>query len=280
MSDVWRGWTITEDQRVKMAAGDREALDRFYFDNYSHLFALAKNYAHRKACEGFGDLYRSEELMQDLYVQIPRLDFTNVELFRGSLKWQFYRGAYSEAWTNNPITQERREAIFNTKYWIDAPRHDNKPDGDERIIDKFASYPDAYRELIKAREDARQDRLEEDLEVFLKELLTEKQLEIWSKGWIIPAIEIKLRRNAQRVVAFLRAHGTPRSRLEHDVLPVVTQSSPERKRQAQEARARRAWELEHLEELSPERRRQVLKNQKQRNKRAKVRDVPGEEAVI
>ena len=280
MSDVWRGWTITEDQRVKMAAGDREALDRFYFDNYSHLFALAKNYAHRKACEGFGDLYRSEELMQDLYVQMPRLDFTSVELFRGSLKWQFYRGAYSEAWTNSPITQERRESIFKTKFWIDAPRHDNKPDEDERIVDKFASYPDAYRELIKAREDARQERLEEDLEVFLKELLTEKQFEIWSKGWIIPAIEIKLRRNADRVLAFLRAHGTPRSRLEHDVLPVVTQSSPERKRQAEEARARRAWELEHLGELSPERRRQVLKNQKQRNKRAKLRDVPGEEAVI
>lgn len=280
MSDIWRGWTITEEERVKMAAGDREALDRFYFDNYSHLFALAKNYAHHKACEGFGDLYRSEELMQDLFVQMPRLNFTSLELFRVSLKCQFYRGAYSEAWTNYPITEYRREAIFNTKYWIDASRHDNKPDEDERIVDKFASYPDAYHELIRAREDARQERLEEDLEVFLKELLTEKQFEIWSKGWINPAIEIKLRRNADRVLAFLRAHGTPRSRLEHDVLPVVTQNSPERKRQAEEARARRAWELEHLEELSLERQRQVLKNQNQRNKCAKVRDVPGEEAVI
>ena len=250
-----------------MAAGDREALDRFYFDNYNHLFALAKNYAHRKACEGFGDLYRSEELMQDLYVQMPRLDFTSVELFRGSLKWQFYRGAYSEAWTNYPITQERREAIFNTKYWIDAPRHDNKPDEDERIVDKFASYPDAYRELIRAREDARQEWLEADLEIFLKELLTEKQFEIWQKGYIIPAIEIKLRRNADRVIEFLRAHGTPRVRLEREVLPVVTQNSLERKRQADEARALRAWELEHLEELSPERRRQVIRNQKERNKR-------------
>lgn len=280
MSDVWRGWHITEEQRLKMVEGDRTALDRFYFENYNHLFALAKNYAHRKACEGFGDLYRSEELMQDLYIALPRLDYTAIELFRGSLKWQFYRGAYSEAWTNYPITQERREAIFKTKFWIDAPRHDNNPDEDERIADKFASYPDAYRELIRAREDARQERLEEDLEVFLKELLTEKQFEIWSRGWIIPAIEIKLRRNSDRVVAFLRAHGTPRSRLEHDVLPVVTQNSPERKRQAEEARARRAWELEHLEELSPERRRQVVKNQKRRNKRANVRDVPGKEAVI
>ena len=280
MSDVWRGWKITEEERVKMAAGDREALDRFYFENYDHLFSLAKNYAHYKSCEGFGDLYRSEELMQDLYLALPRLDFSAIELFRISLKHQFYRGAFSEAWTNYPIPKERREAIFNTKYWIDAPRHDNNPGEDERIVDKFASYPDAYRELIRAREDARQERLEEDLEVFLKELLTEKQFEIWSKGWIIPAIEIKLRRNADRVLEFLRAHGTPRSRLEHDVLPVVTQNSPERKRQAEEARARRAWELEHLEELSPERRRQVLKNQKKRNKRAKVRDVSGEEAVI
>lgn len=280
MSDIWQGWHLTEEQRLKMAAGDREALDRFYFDNYDHLFALAKSYALRKYREGFGDLYRSEELMQDLYIQMPRLDFTSVEFFRASLKYQFYRGAYSEAWTNYPITEYRREAIFNTKYWIDAPRHDNKPDEDERIVDKFASYPDAYGELVRAREDARQERLEEDLQVFLKELLTEKQFEIWSKGWIIPAIEIKLRRNADCVIEFLRAHGTPRSRLEHDVLPVVTQNSPERKRQAEEARARRAWELEHLEELSPERRRQVLKNQKERNKRAKVRDVPGEEAVI
>lgn len=267
MSDVWRGWNLTEEQRVKMVAGDREALDRFYFDNYNHLFALAKNYAHRKAGEGFGDLYRSEELMQDLYLQMPRLDYTNVQLFRGSLKWQFYRGAYSEAWTNSPITESRRESIFKTKFWVDEARHDNKPDEDERIVDKFASYPDAYRELLRAREEARQERLEEDLEDFLKELLTEKQFEIWQQGWINPAIEIKLRRNADRVIEFLRAHGTPRALLEREVLQVVTQNSPERKRQAEEARALRAWELEHLEELSPERRRQVLRNQKYRNKR-------------
>lgn len=280
MSDVWRGWSLTEEQRFKMAEGDREALDRFYFENYDHLYALAKNYACRKACEGFGDLYRSEELMQDLYIALPRLEYSSVELFRGSLKWQFYRGAYSEAWTDSPITEYRRGAIFNTKYWIDAPRHDNKPDEDGRIIDKYASYPDAYRELIRAREDARKEKLEEDLQVFLKEILTEKQLETWNKGWMIPAIEIKLRKNADRVISFLRAHGTSQSRLEHDVLPVLTQMSPERKRQAEEARARRAWELEHLEELSPERRRKVLRNQKERSKRAKVRDVAGEEASI
>ncbi len=279
MSDVWQGWSLTEEQRLKMVASDREALDRFYFENYDHLYALAKNYAHRKACEGFGDLYRSEELMQDLYIALPNLDFTNVALFRGSLKWQFWRGAYSQPWTRYPITKERQEAIFKTKYWIDAPRHDNKPDEDERIVDKFASYPDAYRELIRAREYARQEKLEEDLQVFLKELLTEKQFEIWSQGRIIPAIEIKLRRNADRVIAFLRAHGTPRSRLEHKVLPVVTQTSPERKRKTEEARAQRAWELEHLEELSPERRRQVLRNQKRRNERAKVRNVSAEEVI-
>lgn len=272
MSYVWRGWSLTEEQRLKMVEGDREALDRFYFENYDHLYALAKNYAHRKACEGFGDLYRSEELMQDLYIALPRLDYTSIEFFRVSLKNQFYRGAFSEAWTNYPITKERREGLFKTKFWIDAPRYDNNPDKDQRIIDKFSSYADPYRELIKAREDARQERLEEDLKVFLKELLTEKQFELWSKGWIIPAIEIKLRRNADRVLEFLRAHGTPRSRLEHEVLPVLTQQSPERKRRTEEARAHREWELEHLEELSPERRRQVLRNLKRRKEREKARE--------
>ncbi len=267
MSDIWRSWHLTEEQRLKMVEGDREALDRFYFENYNHLYALAKIYAQRKAGEGFGDLYRSEELMQDLYLALPRLNYTNVQLFRTSLKHQFYRGAYSGAWTNYPIHEYRREALKKTKFWIDASRDEYNPDSDERIVDKFASYPDAYRELIKAREDARQERLEEDLEVFLKSLLTEKQFEIWSKGWIIPAIEIKLRRNADKVIELLRAHGTPRARLEHDVLPVLHQHSPERKRRAAEAKARRAWELEHLEELSPERRRQVLKNQKERCKR-------------
>lgn len=271
MSDAWRGWILTEEQRLKMVEGEREALDRFYFENYEHLFALAKNYAHRKACEGFGDLYRSEELMQDLYIALPRLNYTEIGLFRGSLKWQFYRGAYSAAWTNYPITEERRAAIFKTKYWIDAARHDNKPDEDERIVDKFVSYQDPHHELLRAREYARQERLEEDLEVFLKELLTEKQFEIWSQGRMIPAIEIKLRRNADRVIEFLRAHGTPKSRLEHDVLPVVTQNSPIRKQKAQENLAHQAWELEHLDELSPERRRQVLRNLRRRNQRAKAR---------
>jgi len=275
MSDVWRGWSLTEEQRLKIVEGDRKALDRFYFENYNHLYALAKSYAHRKSCEGFGDLYRSEDLMQDLYIALPRLNFEKVELFRVTLRNQFYRGAYSEAWTNYPITEHRRQSIFKTKYWIDEARHDNNPDEDQRIIDKFASYPDAYRELVRASEEARQERLEEDLEDFLKELLTEKQLEYWQRGWINPAIEIKLRRNAERVIEFLRAHGTPRARLEGEVLKPVPQISPERKRKAEEARAHRAWELEHLEELSLERQRQVLRNQKNRMQRelAKARAI-------
>lgn len=269
MNNIWQGWKITEEQRIKMKEGEREALDRFYFENYNHLFALAKNYAYNKALAGFGDLYRSEELMQDLYLALRYLNFDNVALFRLSLKQQFYRGAYPEPWSRKPITEFHREAIFKTKFWIDAPRHDSKPDADERIIDKFVKSPDPYTELVRRSEQARQERLEKDLQAFLSMLLTEKQLQCWNDAnYIIPAIEIKLRRNADKVIEFLRAHGTPERKLRGEVLPVLTQNSAERKRQAEEARARTAWELEHLDELSPERRRQVLRNQKERNKRA------------
>ena len=205
--------------------------------------------------------------MQDLYIAFPRLCFSNRALFYASLKFQFYRGAYSDAWTNYPITEYRRGAIFNTLYWIDEPRHDNKPDEDERIVDKFAAAREPYRDFLCFLEEKRQERLEKDLPGFLQTFLTPKQLDIWNAGQIVPAIEIKLRRNAAAVIEFLRAHGTRPSRLKHEVLPVLTQQCPERKAKYAAFLAQRAWEEEHLDELTPERRRQVLKNQKRREAR-------------
>ena len=239
MNDIWRGWKITEEERVKMAAGDREALDRFYFENYDRLLGLANSYAYKKQNEGFGDIYRAEELVQDLYIGLPRLNYENPAYLTQSIYSLFYMVRYGGRWAKPFLAQEQIDGERKLLFIIDKPLHDDS-DSDMRGIDKYCSYRDPHQEFLYNQEQARLNKLEGDLERFLKELFTEKQFEKWQAGHNTPDLEIKLRKNADAVVAFLRAHGTSERLLRRERLRVVTQEDPERKARA---KARRElWE--------------------------------------
>lgn len=264
MSDVWKGWTLTEEQRLKMVEGDREALDRFYFDNYNQLFALAKSYAHQKYKEGFGDIYIAEELFQDLYIGLPRLSYENPAYLTQTIHQWFYMVRYGGRWAKPYISQEQIDGESRLFYMIDRPLHSNNTDSDMRYIDKYCSYRDPYQELLYYKEQARLNKLEEDLERFLKELFTEKQFEKWQAGHNRPDVEIKLRKNADAVIAFLRAHGTPERFLQRERLRVVTQVDPERKARAKARRELWEWQINHLDELDEETRADVERRLKWR----------------
>ena len=169
MNDVWRGWHLTEEQRLKMVEGDREALDRFYFENYDHLQGLAKHYAWKKFTEGFGDIYSSEELVQDLYLALPHLSYENQLYFLHTVHHWFYFVRYGGKLAKPTLSSEQIEGERKLLFIIDKPLHDDS-DSDMRGIDKYRSYLDPYQELLRSREELRRDKLEADLEGFLKEL--------------------------------------------------------------------------------------------------------------
>lgn len=248
MSNVWRGWHLTEEQRLKMVEGDREALDRFYFENYGHLVGIAKHYAWKKRSEGFGDIYSAEELVQDLYIGLPRLSYENPAYLEHTIHQWFYMVRYGGKWAKRTLSQEQIDGERKLLFIIDEPLHDDS-DSDMRGIDRYRSCRDPYQELHHSREELRLNKLEADLECFLKELFTEKQFEKWQAGHNTVDIQIKLRKNADAVIAFLRSHGTPERELRRERLPVITQCNPERKERAKARRELWEWQINHLDEL-------------------------------
>lgn len=256
MNDIWDGWKITEEQRLKMVEGDREALDRFYFENYNHLFALAVKYAKKKRDQGCGDLYLAEDLIQDLYIVIPRLNFTTPMDFVVSMYRQFYRFPIEEPWSKTS-DDLKIKSFLNLCFWVDEPMHENNPEKDMRRIDAFFCSPSPAQELARAREDLRQEKIAADLEPILRRIFTPRQYQYWLEGRIENDHRAKLRAHSAELLQFLREHGTPECKLQGTV-----ETLEERRAKSEDRKALLAWEREHLDELTPERRRAVIHNMK------------------
>lgn len=254
MSDIWDGWKITEEQRLKMVEGDREALDRFYFENYNHLSALAKRYVRKRRAQGCGDLYLAEDLMQDLYVSIPNLNFLSPEYFVVSVYRLFYRSPLGEPWSNSGDA-DKLNWLINQRFWVDEPLHENNPDKGMRRIDPFFHSPSPEQELARAREDLRQEKIAADLEPILRRIFTPRQYHYWLEGRIENDHRVKLRAHSAELLQFLREHGTPEHKLQGAV-----ETLEARRAKNEDRKALLAWEREHLDELTPERRREVIHN--------------------
>ncbi len=251
---IWSGWELTEEQRQKMIAGDRTALDKFYFDNLKKLEHYAHCYGYKKRLKGFGDLYEADDLLQDTYINLPRLNFESPGLFCSSLNQSFYWSIYGGMWSN-PSKEPERLRAKPPLYIFDSSPHENEDD--VRGIDKYLFSPSPYQEIMAAAERHRLSVLEKDLDIFLKEMLTEKQFVNWKMGHNRPDLIIKLRKNADKIIAFLQAHGTPAYKLKGEPLEPVLQTDKAMKAKAEAARQLRVWQESHLDELDPKTRRLV-----------------------
>ena len=62
----WNGWKITDEQAQQIANGEQAARDKFYFDNFDRIRAMAFNYAKRNPhCNGL-----TEDMAQGLYLDL------------------------------------------------------------------------------------------------------------------------------------------------------------------------------------------------------------------
>ena len=74
----FRDWIVTVEQADAIAAGDREAANKFYSDNYNTLEKMAHKYAARKNRALGYEAYSVCDMMTDLYIDLPHLNWQNI----------------------------------------------------------------------------------------------------------------------------------------------------------------------------------------------------------
>lgn len=85
----FRPWQTTPEEVDRIAAGDRDAMNEFYFRNYKILLAKAS----KSACVMNGythsGIYSAEELMQQLWCDLPLLSWSQSSHLNFSIKQSF-----------------------------------------------------------------------------------------------------------------------------------------------------------------------------------------------
>lgn len=257
MSDVylsdWKPWKVRADQVERLQAKDRTTLDTFYLDNLKTFENFAIHYYQTRGQNKH--FYNVEDMLQGAYLDLfAYVDFSSPSYFQKSLKSSMYYSAFGGRWNKDVYNAfapaESRCGFFGTYTILDKPMFD---DSGRTLVDVIPGGLNPYDELMKERERRRQDRLEADLEPILRRIFTPKQFEQWSNGWNINNLRAVIRRHADELLQFLREHGTSERKLQGHIV-----TAEEERARVAEQKARIAWEEEHLDELSVEKRREVI----------------------
>ena len=214
-------WILSEEDIPKLKAGEREAVDKFYFGNYERIQRMAYGYQRRmQERYGNGGAYDPEDLMQNCYLDIPTYDFSNNENLTQSIFNSFYWGYFGGDWyvrMYNPKLKNGNYQIFPL-FIIDNIVDENQKLGegvnDFFIIDKYCYLDDPHTELEIISEEERQNKIFDDLPDFLAQILNFSQVEYWLSGFNSLTIVNALKKHANEVIEFLRAHGCTDPRLD------------------------------------------------------------------
>lgn len=247
-AELWAGWEITPEQAERIKAQDWDACAKFYEDNFRHLERLAYHYVQHKEYL-IWNKWNADEILQCAYLDLPYMDYRSAKAFvtlfcNGTCYFSAYGGlAYLKE--NNPKKFSCKEYREDPLFIMDEYTGDGGTDACP-IIDLNAWAQSVPEEVEADRERDRLVRIEADLPGLLREILTPKQYEAWSKGNNTQAIADRLKANAATVCAFLAAHGTDPARLCGQI-----ETKEQRAAKLAEKRARARWEEEHLDELTP-----------------------------
>ena len=269
----WKPWKVTAEELEKLREKDRTILDKFYLENLTTLKNCAIHYYNSRG--NLASFYNVDDMVQSIYLYLMRLDFSNPKLFKHTLNQGFYYSAFGciDSVRYFRCDTEARNLFFHTYTILDEPLFD---DTGRTRVDVLPGGLSPYTELMNELERRRQDKLEADLELILRRIFTPAQYYLWSKGSMSNRVLPIIRRHSDELLQFLREHGTPERKLQGHIM-----TAEEERARANEKRARLAWEKEHLEELTPERRKEVKalirscescrRNSEARNARARIR---------
>lgn len=118
----FRAWIVTGDQADKIVQGDEAAAARFFRENYDKLRRMAFRYA-RKNNTAFGfQLYDCDEMLNQLYLDLPCLDWKDgarltYTILYNSFRWSPHGGYTQRLEMGLPI----RERVKGCKEKVSDP---------------------------------------------------------------------------------------------------------------------------------------------------------------
>lgn len=176
----WRGWIITAEQIEAIKAHDREAINKFYFDNEKRFSKSAMNYSVEKSFIERGAFYDYRDYLQQLYLDLPYLDYSSAKNFRYSIfNKSFYNAnkgglAYLVETKSKYLSYDYGQTYNNTYLIVDAPAiNKSNEDSNKYLIDYLASSPSA-EEVVFSEEDSL-----EELKDLLLTFLTPKEYQYY-----------------------------------------------------------------------------------------------------
>lgn len=63
-------WKTSAGEIARINAGDPEAVNAFYFENYGHLLCLARSFYHRHTREAVRVIVSPEDMLQQVYIDL------------------------------------------------------------------------------------------------------------------------------------------------------------------------------------------------------------------
>lgn len=177
MIDMY-GWKITEEQITSIKNKEIEAINNFYFDNEERLRKCAMRYASERNFYKKGVYCDIEDLMQQLYVDIPYLDYsTGRDLSFSIFRYSFYfcdKGGYAYLKETNSkyLFYDYSSGYDSTYLIVDAPAN-NGEESEIYLLDYIASSPSVEDVVLNS------DDCLEELKDLLLTFLTTKEYQFF-----------------------------------------------------------------------------------------------------
>ena len=103
-------WKITPSQIARIGLNDRETINFVYFDNLPKFRKLAVKY-----CYHAQDFSFLEDCIQQIYIDLPRYDYTNTKTLFYSIKKSFRRASGLKRIhfisLNEPVTEDESRTV-------------------------------------------------------------------------------------------------------------------------------------------------------------------------
>ena len=150
-------WQFTDDTIVRIKQGDTAAIAEFYNTNYTILTKMARKYVWIQHNLFRNYLYEFDDLMQQVYVDIPYYDYSS----RSHLYCNILRGSFSRLLEGGILSAASKHLDASRIISYDTPVMDKKVNISDSLylLDIIASSPDAYEVMIKDRDREEKDRL-------------------------------------------------------------------------------------------------------------------------
>lgn len=178
----FRSWQTTPEEADRIAAGDRDAMNAFYFRNLPQLRRVARAYARRRNIEIGRRIYDFEELLAQLWIDLPALNWRNSSALTYSIKYVSFAWAPFGGYTQRKesglpyghMPHNHRGFFDDSPASLDGYINLQSGENDElRLLDKVAA-DDTPETLLEKK--SRRNIDPEELAAVFADLLGKREL--------------------------------------------------------------------------------------------------------